>query len=479
MSNAAEEDVQFFAKQKKVYPRLVEGIYRRRKWLMMLVGMIVYYGAPFIRYDRGPYMPDQAILIDLAHRRAYWFFIEIWPQEVYYLTAILVLAAMMLFFVTSLLGRIWCGYLCFQTVWTDLFVWTERIFQGDRAERIKLDAAPWSFNKLWRKLATHATWISIGLLTGGAFVLYFNDAPTLIHDLVSGQGLSPTVTGFVLGLTFTTYLMAGFAREQVCTFMCPYARFQSAMFDEDTLVIAYDAKRGEVRGKHKKGESWEGRGHCIDCTQCVQVCPTGIDIRDGLQIGCIACGLCVDACNSVMDKIDLPRGLIRYDTDRNMKLEAVHTAVSKPVHLRLIRPRTIYYSAILLFVLGLVMFGLFTRSTLDLNVIHARNPLSIQLADGTVRNRYELHVLNKTWYPQTFTLAASGMDGVKLEVRGTGEDPLTEMAVDADSVGQFRAFVDMPRNSGNGERELTFTLTRLSDGKSLSTTSFFIHNGVR
>lgn len=475
----SDPPIEYFARQRKIYPRLVDGIYRRRKWLAMIVGMIIYYGAPFIRYDRGPYMPDQAILIDMAGRRAYWFFIEIWPQEVYYLTAILVLAALMLFFVTSLLGRIWCGYLCFQTVWTDLFVWVERVFQGDRAARMKLDESPWSFDKLWRKAATHAGWLAISLMTGGVFVLYFNDAPTLVHQVLTAQGLSPTVLGFVLGLTGTTYLMAGFAREQVCTFMCPYARFQSAMFDEDTLVIGYDVKRGEPRGKHKKGESWDGKGHCVDCTQCVQVCPTGIDIRDGLQIQCIACGLCVDACNSVMEKVGLPPGLIRYDTDRNLQAEAPHTAVSHAVKLRLIRPRTIYYSVVLLLVVSVVFYGLFTRQSLDLNTIHARNPLFIHLSDGQVRNRYEIHVLNMSWYPQTYTVSVSGVEGAKVELRGTGEDPLTELNVEANKVGQFRAFVDVPEGAVRGQTPLVFTLTRQSDHASVTSQSFFMTEGER
>lgn len=474
-----QQDLQYFAKQKKVYPRLVDGIYRRRKWILLVVGCIIYYAAPFLRYDRGPHMPDQAILIDLAGRRAYWFFIEIWPQEVYYLTAILILAAITLFFITSLLGRIWCGYFCFQTVWTDMFLWAERLCQGDRAERMRLDAAPWSLNKLWRKAATHALWLFISLTTGGAFVLYFNDAPTLLHNLFLEGRMSPNVLGFVLGLTFSTYLMAGFAREQVCTYMCPYARFQSAMFDEDTLLIAYDAKRGEPRGKHKKGDSWDGKGHCIDCTQCVQVCPTGIDIRDGLQIQCIACGLCVDACDNVMEKMELPKGLIRYDTARNMREEKPHTYVSKALHLRLIRPRTIYYSLVLMAVTAVVLFNLFTRSTLDINIIHARNPLYVQLSDGSIRNRYELHILNKTWYPQSYTVSVEGLDGATVELRGTGEEPLQELQVDADNLGQFRAFVDIPGQLKDSQQPFYFKVTRLSDQASVRDDTFFISAGAR
>ena len=248
---STDDDIQFFAKREKIYPRSVKGRFRTLKWSILTICLAIYYLAPFLRWDRGGNAPDQAILIDLPARRAYFFFIEIWPQEVYILTGVLILAAVSLFFATALFGRVWCGYLCFQTVWTDLFMLVERWIQGDRNARMKMDGGPWNLNKLWRKAATHLAWLFIGLVTAGTFVFYFNDAPTLWHELLHFQA-GPKVWGFIAGLTFSTYLMAGIAREQVCTFMCPYARFQSAMFDEDSLIITYDPDRGEPRGKKKK-----------------------------------------------------------------------------------------------------------------------------------------------------------------------------------------------------------------------------------
>jgi len=254
--------LRLFSEQKIIFPKRVWGKFRKIKWIIMTCTLFVYYFAPWIRWDRGPQIPNQAILIDMPNRRAYFFFIEIWPHEIYFLTGILIFLAVALFLSTSLVGRAWCGYVCPQTVWTDLFVWVERIFQGDRNSRMKLSNAPISFNKIWRKLSTHIAWIVIAILTGGAWVFYFNDAPTLLEQIINFD-VPWSVLSWIVVLTFSTYLMAGFAREQVCTYMCPYARFQSAMFDRDTLIISYDEFRGEPRGKHKAGDSWENKGHCI------------------------------------------------------------------------------------------------------------------------------------------------------------------------------------------------------------------------
>lgn len=482
-----EDDPQItlFAAQRKLYPRAVSGIFRTRKWWIMAVCLALYYFAPFLRYDRGPNAPDQAILIDMVGRRAYWFFIEIWPQEVYFLTGILVLAAITMFFATSLFGRVWCGYFCFQTVWTDLFLWVERVVQGDSVARKKLDDKRFSLEWAVKKGITHMAWLSIGMFTGGAFVLYFNDAPTLIRQIWQGD-VPATVAYFIFGLTFSTYLMAGFAREQVCTFMCPYARFQSAMFDEDSLIIAYDKLRGEPRGKHKKGESWDGRGHCIDCTQCVQVCPTGIDIRDGLQIQCIACGLCIDACDGVMEKIGLPKGLIRYDTERNLKELAAAAATSltptpcvprpgKRPHL--LRPRTLWYSAILLVVTSTLLFALVNRTTLELNVIRDRNPLFVQLSDGDIRNGYTLHILNKTHDLRSFRLSIEGVEGAEVTMSGAGDTSAETLTVAPDTVGNFRLFVHAPKPP-QAHLPMTFTLTPLDGGEATSHNSVFISGGM-
>lgn len=444
--------VKYFSKQQKVYPKRVWGRYRITKWVAMTFMLGIYYLAPFIRWDRGPNAPNQAVLIDLVHAKAYWFWIEIWPQEVYILTGILILAAIMLFFVTSLFGRVWCGYACPQTVWTDLFVWVERIVQGDRNARKKLHEAPWNFDKIRKIVTTHFIWLVIAWCTAGSFVLYFNDAPTLVRSFLN-LDVSPTVLAFVAGLTFSTYLMAGFAREQVCTYMCPYARFQSAMFDKDTLIIGYDEKRGEARGKHKKGDSWENRGHCIDCTACVQVCPTGIDIRDGLQMECIACGLCVDACNNIMDKIDLPRGLIRYDTINHMESE-VKGGKEK---FKFIRMRTLYYFTII-GVVGLIMlWSLINRSQLELHALHDRNPLFVQLSSGEIRNGYVIKILNKTHNDHTFTLGVNGLDDYKIEVKAAGDAASDNIYVPADSVGTYRVFV-ISEIKPDKPKEIIFTL---------------------
>ncbi len=442
--------MQLFAKQRTIYPKRVWGKFRKLKWIAMVVLLGIYYCAPWLRWNRGPSAPDQAILIDIPHTRAYFFGIEIWPQEVYYLTGILILAAVSLFFVTSLFGRVWCGYACPQTVWTDLFVWVERIIQGDRNARKKLDESPISFEKIWKKGATHIIWILIGLCTGGAWVFYFNDAPTLLDQIIHAQ-VPMSVAGWILGLTFSTYLMAGYAREQVCTYMCPYSRFQSGMFDKDTLIIAYDEKRGEPRGKHKAGSSWDGRGHCIDCDSCVVVCPMGIDIRNGLQLECIACGLCVDACNNVMEKIGLPKGLIRYDTERARE-------EGTQARLQWLRPRTIWYSFILSAVGCLMLYTLLTRAPLDLNVLHDRNPLAVTLSDGSVRNGYTLTVMNKRHEDRDFTIQIEGVDGAHLRIQGNGDASLSQLPVLADSVGHFRAFVSAPKQA-EARRDIYFIIT--------------------
>jgi cytochrome c oxidase accessory protein FixG len=428
--------IQLFAKKARVYPKRVWGTFRKLKWVSMIVLLGIYYLAPFLRWDRGVHAPDQAILIDMPARRAYFFFIEIWPQEVYYLTGILILAAVALFFVTSLFGRVWCGYACPQTVWTDLFVWVERIVQGDRVKRMRLADAPWSFEKLWKMALTHSLWLVIGLLTGGAWVFYFNDAPTLLEQIIHFD-VPWGVMSWILALTFSTYLMAGFAREQVCIYMCPYSRFQSAMFDKDTLIIGYDEKRGEPRGKYKKGDSWDGRGHCIDCTACVQVCPTGIDIREGLQMECIACGLCVDACDDIMDKLSLPRGLIRYDTTHNQ--EAREAGLKERSHL--MRPRTAYYSIIIAIVGAAMLYGLMNRAPVELHVLHDRNPLFVKLSDGRYRNGYDIKILNKTHEDKTYSLHLEGLEGAEIRVQGAGNIDTAALPVFADSVGHFRVFV--------------------------------------
>lgn len=456
------ESIQLFKKQEKIYPRRVWGKFRKLKWVAMIALLGIYYGAPWLRWDRGQQAPDQAILIDLNHTRAYFFGIEIWPQEVYYITGILILAAVGLFFVTSLFGRVWCGYACPQTVWTDLFVWVERIVQGDRNARRKLDESKWTIEKIWKIGLTHSIWLVIGLCTGGAWVFYFNDAPTLLDQIIHFD-VPWSVGGWILGLTFSTYLMAGFAREQVCTYMCPYARFQSAMFDKDTLIIAYDEKRGEPRGKHKAGDSWEGKGHCIDCDSCVVVCPMGIDIRNGLQMECIACGLCVDACDNVMDKIGLPKGLIRYDTESKKKFNPL-------------RPRTFWYGGIISIVGCLMLYSLLTRSPLEMNVIHDRNPLFVTLSDGSVRNGYNITIINKYYEDKSYTITVHGLENAEIRVQASSDIPADSLPVFANSVAHFRVFITAAKQHAP-RKEISFEITEPRSTLRESKDTIFVSEG--
>lgn len=459
-----------FETARKIYPRRVKGTFRSLKWLSMIVLLGIYYAAPWLRWDRGPHVPDQAILVDLVGQRGYFFGIEIWPQEVYLLVGVLILAAIGLFFATALLGRVWCGYACPQTVWTDLFVWVERFVQGDRNARRKLDESAWTLEKLWKKTLTHLIWLLIGAVTGGAWVFYFNDAPTLFSDLWH-LDVSWSVLGWIIALTLSTYFMAGFARENVCTYMCPYARFQSAMFDKDTLIITYEAERGEPRGKHKKGESWDGKGHCIDCDSCVIVCPMGIDIRDGLQMQCISCGLCIDACNSVMDKIELPRGLIRYDTESNQRqrregyrtLDIAHRKSGKtvvpPQKMRWVRPRIVAYALILSTVGSLMLTAIVLRPMTELTVNHARAPQFVRLSDGSVRNNYQIKILNKSHDDRAYRLSTQGLPQARLEVLAAGDEAVETLHVPANSVASFRVRVDTPEAPTHGRSDIRFLLS--------------------
>jgi len=444
LSVRAQKEQPLYAGRVQVYPKTVAGIFRRLKWAVVAVLLGLYYILPWIRWDRGPDQPDQAVLADIAGRRLYFFFIEIWPQEVYYLAGLLILSAVGLFLVTSLAGRVWCGYACPQTVWTDLFMWVERLIQGDRNARIRLDKAPFGADKALRKTLTHAVWLVIAAATGGAWIMYFNDAPTVVRDIFTGQA-SATVYGFTGLFTATTYLLAGWAREQVCTYMCPWPRFQAAMFDEDSLIVTYQGWRGEPRGRHRRGDTWEGRGDCIDCNLCVAVCPTGIDIRDGSQMECIGCALCIDACNSVMAKVGRPGELITYDTDRNQQSRAA----GKPPSYRLGRPRTVLYGVIFVVVAGLMLWSLLFRPSLDITVLRDRNPLFVALSDGSIRNSYTIKLLNMTREPRAFTLRLEEPAGAVMRVLGYsgGTPEQVLLSAKSDSVSTFRVFVTLPRHS--------------------------------
>jgi len=433
-----------YAPRVRVYPRKVRGTYRSIKWAVLAACLAVYYLVPWLRWDRGPGAPDQAVLIDMPGRRAYFFWIEIWPQEVYFLTGLLILGAVGLFLATSLFGRVWCGYACPQTVWTDLFMLVERWIEGDRNARIKLDRAPWSAAKLGRKAAKHAVWLTIAAATGGAWVLYFQDAPTALVEIFSLKA-SATTYLFIALFTATTYTLAGWAREQVCTYMCPWPRFQAAMQDEHSFAVTYRAWRGEPRGKHRQGQSWEGRGDCIDCKGCIAVCPTGIDIRDGQQLECIGCGLCIDACNEVMDKVGRPRGLIDFTT---LAMLDARTQGAPP-RMRLVRGRTLIYAGILVLVAAIMLTALALRDSVELTALRDRSPLFVALSDGAIRNGYTVKVVNKAREAMPMRITLAGLSRYELSPAGTEarspDGHAVEITARADAVTELRLYVRAPR----------------------------------
>jgi len=383
-----------YAPRKEVYPQSVSGTYRNIKWALMGLGLAVYYILPFVRWDRGPGAPSQAVLIDFPSRRFYFFFIELWPQEVYYFTGLLIIAALALFLMNAIGGRIWCGYLCPQTVWTDLFYAVERFIEGDRRERMKKASGKLTVRRVSEIVAKHSIWLFIAWWTGGAWVLYFADAPTLVRELATGEAPAVAYVSIAI-LTFTTYTLAGHMREQVCVYMCPWPRIQAALTDEWALNVTYRYDRGEPRTSIKKADDLRAHGKaagdCVDCYQCVAVCPTGIDIRDGAQLECIMCGLCIDACDTVMTKVGRPTGLIAYDTDINI---ARHAEGKPPIY-RLVRPRTLVYAGLIVLVATVMLYTLLTRHALDISVRHDRNPLFVTLSDGSIRNAHTVHLLNK------------------------------------------------------------------------------------
>jgi len=458
-----------YADRVRVYPRAVSGTVRRAKWAVLILCLALYYIVPWIRWDRGPDAPSQAVLVDITNGRLFFFFFEIWPQEVYFLTGLLVLASISLFAATSLFGRVWCGFACPQTVWTDLFMWVERRIQGDRNERMRLDRAPWSAEKIRKKGLTHAAWLAIAMATGGAWIMYFQDAPTVTLQLLTGGASLETYFFFAL-FTGTTYLLAGWAREQVCTYMCPWPRFQAAMLDENSLVVSYRDWRGEPRGKLKS----EGSGDCIDCGACVHVCPTGIDIRDGQQLECIGCGLCIDACDDVMKKIGRPTGLIAFETLANIATSAAATRAMPPGPARdacgmqvrhvpkFIRPRTLLYTAMLGAVMAVMVGAWLLRETTTLAVIRDRAPLYVALSDGGVRNGFTLKIVNKLRNTDSLVLslhAEAPLQLVVQEAEPAGQNAF-RVTTRADGITQWRALVTLPPgHRGGTSTPVTFRLT--------------------
>ncbi|KAA9006080.1 RdxA/RdxB/FixG family protein [Histidinibacterium aquaticum] len=502
---SASDAPKLYASREPVFPRRVSGFFRRMKWWIMGVTLGIYYLLPWIRWDRGPEMPNQAVLLDLADRRFFFFWIEIWPHEFYFVAGLLVMAGLGLFLFTSALGRVWCGYACPQTVWTDLFILTERWIDGDRNARIRLWNAPWSAKKVRLRVTKYIVWALIGLATGGAWIFYFADAPTLAVDLVTGQAHPVAYTTMAI-LTFTTVFMGGVAREQVCIYACPWPRIQAAMMDESTITIGYRDWRGEPRGKgnvkrrsaakaeaaarvsqaagepagrqypptpypghENKLGAWPSpdpavaRGDCIDCMACVNVCPMGIDIRNGQQMECITCGLCIDACDEVMGKIGKPRGLIDYFALQDEQVERAGGTPTK-IWKHIFRPRTIVYTSLWSLIGAALIFALFMQPDIDLTVAPVRNPVYVQMADGTVRNAYEIRVRNKHGEARPFRITLSGDPMLYLDVEGT---PYETVTVPADSMALERVYVMAPPGSEQAEAARTgfrFWVTDLTNG---------------
>jgi cytochrome c oxidase accessory protein FixG len=471
---APADDAPLYVPRKQIYPQGVKGRYRTIKWVVLAVTLGIYYFLPFARWDRGPNAPDQAILVDLANGRFYFFFIEIWPQEVYYLTGLLVLAALTLFLMNAVAGRIWCGYLCPQTVWTDLFYAVERWVEGDRRKRMRHDREKLTLNVFSRKLLKHFIWLMIAWWTGGAWVLYFADAPILVHELATFQASSLAYIWIGI-LTFTTYTLAGFMREQVCTYMCPWPRIQAALTDEYAFNVTYCYDRGEPRGSVKKNEALKLQGlpagDCIDCDQCVAVCPTGVDIRKGLQLDCIQCGLCMDACDSVMVKIGRPEGLIAYDTETNV----LARIEGRPEARRIVRPRTLFYAGLIALVGSIMITSLAMRQSIYLSVMHDRNPLFVRLSDGSIRNGFTIRVANKTLDERRYVLSMTGLSDARIDIVGGEVDAQGRsiVTVGPDQTSEARILVTDVASKASASTDLRFTLTDLASGETASTGDHF------
>lgn len=451
-STSDQTQVEIYKKREKIYPREVHGLFATLRWTAVFVLLGLYYGLPWLNWDGR-----QAVLFDLPARKFYIFDLVFWPQDFFYLALLLMVAAFSLFFFTALAGRLWCGYACPQTVWTEVFLWMERLVEGDRPQQIKLDKAPMSARKLRIKAAKHALWIIFSLWTGFTFVGYFTPI-TELAQAVASLSTGPWETFWILFYSFATYGNAGWMREQVCIYMCPYARFQSAMFDKDTLIISYDEDRGEPRGSRRKGEDpkAKGLGDCIDCTLCVQVCPTGIDIRNGLQYQCIGCAACVDVCDQVMEKMGYSKGLIRYTTEN-----ALH---GKPT--RLLRPRVVVYSLILLILVSVLVYAVAQRVPLELDVIRDRNSLYRETSAGLAENVYTLKLVNMDDRPHHYVISIDGLEGAELV------QPRSEYLVPGGEVVSLPVQVRVdPVNLERTSSEIRFTATAVDDPRLTTTQS--------
>ncbi len=444
-----EEMVSLYAASQKIQPRSVSGVFSNWRWVTVWITQIVFYGLPWLEWNAR-----QAVLFDLEIRRFYIFSLVLYPQDFIYLTGLLVISALSLFLFTAVAGRLWCGYACPQTVYTEIFMWIEKKVEGDRSARLRLDASGMTPAKLGKRGLKHVLWIAFALWTGFTFVGYF----TSIRELAAlslAASLGPWQTFWIFFYGFATYGNAGFMREQVCKYMCPYARFQSAMFDKDTMIVTYDEKRGEPRGpRSKKADPAAlGLGSCVDCTLCVQVCPTGIDIRKGLQYECIGCAACIDVCDDVMDKVGYPRGLIKYSTQHGME-QGWNT---KQMLKRALRPRVLVYSAILLTITAAVGVSLYLRTPLRVDVMRDRGTLARMVEQGRIENVYRLQIMNATEQTQRYAINVSGLPGISL-------DPATEVEVLPTEVRSAAVRVQIPPGTAeSGSHPIQFDISSTGD----------------
>lgn len=429
--------------EQPVVPQAVKGAIRRIKWGILLLTLSIYYVTPFIRWDRGPNAPSQAVLLDFANGRLYAFFIEIWPQDLYLVTGLLVLASTILILANALAGRLWCGFACPQTVWTDLFFLVERKIEGDRRQRLKNIGAPLTMDRLARIVAKHGAWLLISLMTGGTLIFYFTDAPELVRSIVRAD-MSANALTWIIVFAGTTYGLAGFAREQVCTFMCPWPRLQGAIWDPEAYTVNYRDYRGERRMSAKKAAELrlqdKPAGDCVDCGQCVAVCPIGIDIRQGPNFACINCGLCVDACDAVMSKLGRPRGLIDYESWSNIERGRRKEA---PVN-RLVRPKTVVLTAACVALAAAITVAFATKTAATLSVQHDRDPVAVRLSDGSLRNAYTVKLLNKSSSPHVYYLSIRGIDAKMAIIGHEGVDPI-EVAADASETLRITLTATVPK----------------------------------
>jgi cytochrome c oxidase accessory protein FixG len=442
MKDAAptEHVIRMYAKREEIYPREAKGRYATLRWVCVWLTQVVFYGLPWLQWNGR-----QAVLFDLGARKFHIFGLVLWPQDFIYLAALLIISAYLLFLVTAVAGRVWCGFACPQTVYTEVFMWIERKIEGARSARIRLDRQPWTAQKIARKTAKHLAWGAVALWTGITFVGYFTPIDTLLAS-IAVLALGPWEAFWVLFYSLATYGNAGWLREQVCKYMCPYARFQSAMFDKDTLIVTYDTARGEPRGAQAKGD-------CIDCSMCVQVCPTGIDIRNGLQYECIGCAACIDACNMVMDKVARPRGLIRYSTEHAMKQGWSPREISA----RVLRPRVLIYTGLLALIVAGFLASLAMRTPLKMDVIRDRGAMGREVDDGMIENVYRLQVMNTSEQAHTFRISVAGIDSIRLETPA-------EVRIDGATTRAVPVLVRIDHATGSkGSNPIAFTLEAVDD----------------